>query len=262
MEFIKKNYEKIILSLVLLGLVGVLVLMWFVIMADKQQMRDMENRTINRTPQALSPLDLSQEETALARVKSPPDLDFSTTNKLFNPVLWLRAKDGSLIKVVNGHEIGPGAAVVTKITPLYFSITFDSADTNTSSYIFVVQNEAASLPALRHPMRHWVAVGEKINNFFTLQSVEGPPGNPTQLVLQLADTGQQITVSKNHPFQQVEGYTADLKYPPEALTFNAQRVGDQINFAGDVYNIIAIDPNDVIILAQSNQRKFTLPYKP
>jgi hypothetical protein len=39
-------------------------------------------------------------------------------------------------------------------------------------------------------------------------------------------------------------------------------VGDHLAFAGDDYNVIAIDKNDVILLAQSNQKKYTLPYAP
>ena len=40
------------------------------------------------------------------------------------------------------------------------------------------------------------------------------------------------------------------------------RVGDQLTFAGDDYNVIAIDKNEVILLAQSNQKHYTLPYAP
>jgi hypothetical protein len=259
MEFIRKNYEKIILGAVLVGLVGVLIGMWFVIMADKQQMRDMETTYIGGTPHPLPALDLSRQETALGRVKTPPELDFSTTNKLFNPVLWVRTKDNKIKKATG---LGPRAVVVTKITPLYFSIAFNSFYADTKSYIFIVENQAAAMPALRHPQRHYVSMGGTVNNLFKLVSVNGPPANPTQLILRLADTGETATVTPDQPFRRVDGYTADLKYDPENLKFNGLRVGDHLSFAGDDYNVIAIDRNDVIILAQSNQRKFTLPYKP
>jgi hypothetical protein len=35
-----------------------------------------------------------------------------------------------------------------------------------------------------------------------------------------------------------------------------------LSFAGDDYNVIAIDQGEVILLAQSNQKKYTLPYTP
>jgi len=100
------------------------------------------------------------------------------------------------------------------------------------------------------------------NEGFTLVAVKGPPENPDQLVLKLADTGATNSLSKSQPFRRVDGYSADLKYPPENYSRTGQRVGDHLAFAGDDYNIIAIDKNEVILLAQSNQKKYTLPYAP
>jgi len=68
---------------VLLGLVGVLVAMWFVIAADQQKMRDLRDKYIPRKVEPLASLDLLRQDTVLARLKSPEQLDFSTTNKLF-----------------------------------------------------------------------------------------------------------------------------------------------------------------------------------
>jgi len=260
MEFIKKNYEKIILSLVLLGLVAVLLGMWFVIAADKQQMEDLRTTYFPANPKPLPALDMSRQEEALARLKSPPVLDFSETNKLFNPVQWQRAKNGELFKIANPHMVGPYAAAVTKITPLYFSISLDSVITNAGAarYVVVVENQAAAIPALRHPQRHYISLHDKLNNLFTLEAVKGPADNPTQLIFRLADTGETAVVSNDKPFQRVDAYTADLKYDPEKLIFTGQRVGDHISFAGDDYNIIAIGQNEVILSAQSNQKNYTL----
>jgi hypothetical protein len=261
MEFIKRNYEKIILSLVLLGLVGVLIGMWFVIQADVQSMTDLKNTYLSGPVRPLPDLDLSGPEAALVRLKTPPALDFSTTNKLFNPVQWQKNKVGVPVRA---ERLGVQAAVVTKITPLYFSISLDSVMTNAlgARYVIFVESPAAALPALRHPQRHYLSVSNKLNNLFTLQAVKGPAEDPTQLVFRLADTGETALVSKDQPFRRVDGYTADLKYDPENLKFTAQRVGDHFSFGGDNYNIIAIDQNGVILLAQSNQRKWPLPYAP
>jgi len=48
MDFIKKNYEKIILSLVLLGVVGALIALPFVIQKDKDDMSAMTDSVISR----------------------------------------------------------------------------------------------------------------------------------------------------------------------------------------------------------------------
>ncbi len=262
MEFIRKNYAKIILSLALLGLAGVLVAMWFVITADQEQMANMREAVIHQRPVPLPPLDLSRQQAVLERLKSPDELDFTTTNKLFNPVLWQKTRDGRIVKATG---LGPNAAAVTKITPLYYIISLDSVETNSLGvpprYTFTVERQAAILPAQRHPQRQYASKGEKVRDFL-FEDIKGPPENPDRLILKLADTGLEATLSKDKPFQRVDGYSADLKYPPENFSRTGLRVGDQLGFAGDDYNVIAIDENEVILLAQSNQKKYILRYAP
>lgn len=273
MEFIKKNYEKIILSLVLLGLVGVLAFMPVVIISDQQRMRDLRETVTHPKIVPLTPLDLSRQQAVLDRLKSSHGLDLSTTNRLFNPMQWQKQRDGTLIKILTGHEIGPGAAVVTRITPLYFTITLDSVTTNElgARYKFSVEDQSAAISVQRHPRTHYASKGDTVvdktavegkNESFKLEAVKGPPDNPTELDLKLADTGAEATLSKSKPFRRVDAYSADLKYAPENYSRAGLRVGDHVTFAGDDYNIIAIDEKDVILLAQSNQKKYTLPYAP
>jgi len=269
MEFIKRNYEKIILSLVLLGLVGVLVAMWFVITADQQQMADMRDHVTHPKATPLPALDLSRQQAVMNRLQSPYNLDISTTNKVFNPVSWQRTADGRLVRA---SKTGPDAAVITKITPLYYIITLDSVTTNglEPRYVLSIEDQTAAIPAQRHKRPHYFSKGETVpdrsvggkNEGFTLKEVKGPPENPDQLVLVLADTQAPATVSKDKPFRRVDGYSADLKYDPANYSRAGQRVGDRLSFAGDDYNVIDIQSNAVILLAQSNQKKFTLPYTP
>lgn len=272
MEFIKRNYEKIILSLVLLGLVGALAFMPVVIYYDQQQMADSKNKVIHQKPVPLPELDLSRQQAVLERLKSPYNLDFSTTNKLFNPVQWQKNSDGTLMKITTGHEVGPGAAVVTKITPLYYSISLDSVTTNElgARYAFGIEDQSAVVQAQRRKRSHYASKGETVvdktvggkNEGFILKDVKGPPENPDQLVLVLADTQATVTLSKDKPFRRVDAYSADLKYDPDKFNVTGQRVGADLKFAGDDNNVIAIDQNEVILLAQSNQKKYILPYTP
>jgi hypothetical protein len=80
--------------------------------------------------------------------------------------------------------------------------------------------------------------------------------------LKLTDTQATAILSKDKPFRRVDAYSADLKYSPENYSRTGQRVGDHLGFASDDYNIIAIDKNEVKLLAQSNQKKYILPYAP
>jgi hypothetical protein len=161
MEFVKKHYEKVILSTVLLGVIGFLVFLPFVISHDHQEEQDMAQTVISPSVKPLPPLDLTRQTNALERLVSPAGFDFSTTNKLFNPVEWKKAANGDLIKIKTGNEVGAGAAVVTKITPLYLVISFDSVETNgpTPRYVVGVEHQAAPNPAMRHKQQrlfHWM----------------------------------------------------------------------------------------------------------
>jgi hypothetical protein len=177
--------------------------------------------------------------------------------------------------MVIAEKLGVQAAVVTKITPLYYSITLDSVTTNElgARYQLGIEDQTAAIPAQRHKRPHYASLGKGNdtvvdktvggkNEGFKLDAVKGPPENPDQLILILADTGQTNNVSKDKPFRRVDAYSADLKYTPENYSRTGLRVGDHLTFAGDDYNIIAIDKNDVILLAQSNQKHYTLTYTP
>jgi|SRR5581483_985243 len=263
MDFIKKHYEKIILSLVLIGLVGVLVAMWFVIMADKQKMDDFKNNVVHGKGKPLEPLNMARQDAILDRLKQPYQLEFSATNKLFNPVQWRRNPDGKLIKLNTGKEMGPGAAVVTKITPLYYMISLGAVDTNgiAPRYKIMIEHQASLTPAQRRPQAHYASVNDTVAGLFKLQGITGPPEDPESLILKMTD-GQTVTVEKDKPYKVVEGYAADIKYELEKMNATGQRVGDHLSFAGDDYNIIAIEPSKVVLLAQSNQKQYILSYRP
>ncbi|HEY1663263.1 MAG TPA: hypothetical protein VGI03_12660 [Verrucomicrobiae bacterium] len=263
MDFIKKNYEKIILSIVLLGLVGVAGFLPVLIASDHQAMEAMRQTLTHPKVNPLQDLDTSNQDAVLLRLKDTTPLDFSTTNRLFNPVTWQKDKNGILIKIVTGNEVGAGAAVIAKITPLYFQVSLDSVITNEAAprYEVAVEDQASQIPAQRRPQHHYLSVGES-SGILKLIGVKGPANNPTELDLVVTDTGEAAVVTPENPFRRVDGHTADLKYPPENFNANNVRVGAMLDFNSDQYNIIAIDSNDVILLQQSNQKKFVLPYTP
>jgi hypothetical protein len=263
MDFIKKHYEKIILSIVLLGLVGALLGLPFLISSDQSRMKDLTDTIITTKVAPLPDLDLTRESGAAARLDSPAVFDFSTTNKLFNPVEWRRAADNTIFPVKTGKEIVE-ACVVAKITPLYFLLTFDSVETNgvAPRYVVGIERQAAASPAQRRRVQRYVSSDDPKKDLFTLVSVKGPPENPDQLVLKLADTGETVSISKDKPFQRVDAYTADLKYDPEKKIFMNRREGSAISFGGEDYIIVAIHDNEVILSAASNQKRTTLRYAP
>ena len=262
MDFIKKHYEKIILSVVLLGLVGALLVLPFLIASDHAQTDQLTQTIIGSSATPLPPLDLTRQSNAMARLESPASYDFSTTNKLFNPVEWKKTADGTLIKIKTGNEIVE-AAVVTKITPLYLVVTFDSVETNGAAprYVIGVERQAAPNPAMRRKQQRYASVGEK-KDAFTITEIKGAPENPDQLVLKLADTDETVMISKDKPFQRADAYMVDLKYDPEKKVFAGRREGSTISFGGETYIIVAIHQSEVILSAASNQKRTTLRYVP
>jgi len=261
MDFLKKHYEKILLGFVLLGLGGAMVFLPFMILHDRTMLEETRRGIISRSVKPLPPLDLTTESNAAERLQLPYQLDLETTNKLFNPVEWERAVDGSLIKIASGNEVGPRAVTISRILPLHFTLTLDSVQTNEFGvrYIIGVERLAAPVAWQRAKRQHYASVGEK-NEAFTITEVQGPPADPTQLILQLTDSGETATISWNKPFRRVDAYMADLKYHPEGKSWDGQRVGDDLKFAGDDYIIVAIDQNQVVLSAASNQKKTTLTY--
>jgi hypothetical protein len=170
-----------------------------------------------------------------------------------------------LIKISTGNEVGPKALRVTKISPLYYILRLDSVEPanqfSAARYVVSIERQTAASPVLRRPRQHYLSVGEK-DDALNLVSVGGAPDN-LQLTLQILATGNTATVTKGNPYQQVDGYAADLVYPPQNFKWNDQHVGALLkNVDGKDYNIVVIDTNEVVISAQSNQKKTTIPYQP
>lgn len=258
MDLIKKHYEKVLLGVVLLGLTVAVVLLPFIINAKRSELAAKEVSMAPR-PKPLPPLDMSVEDAALQRQQSPFKPDFTSKHNLFNPVLWQKLADGRLVKIATGNETGAGALEITSIKPLYLQITYDSPNAN--GYFIFVERQAATEPGKRTKQEAFVVKGEK-KDFLTLRDVKGPPEKPTELVLEMNDTGEPISVGSDKPFKRVEGYEADLKYGLDNKVWNKQRVNSVLTFAGGQYKIVAITENNVVLSATSNDKKTTITFNP
>jgi len=256
MQFLKKNYEKILLGLVLLGLVGTVVFLLFYVANEKQAQEERRNKILTRPVRPLDPPVLTDAEQLLQRTAQPVTLDLSSTNKLFNPLRWQKAADGH--PFVSGGDSAAKLLQVTKSTPLYFTISLDSVSTSdaTPRYVIGVDQQAGARPKGKHSI--YLSNGEKKDPVI-LREVKGPPENPTELVLELTDTGDKISISKDKPFRRVDGYVVDLKYAPENKTFPNRRVDSTIFFGGNEYKVVVITQDEVVISAP-NQKKLTIKY--
>jgi hypothetical protein len=250
MEFLKKHYEKILLSVVILCLA--LTAAWFPVKIRQEKERAQSYIVTLTTPRELKPIDLSTNQAALQRLQNPPTVELSGAHNLFNSVTWKIKSDGSFLKIV---KEGVDALVVTKIHPLYFELTFERP-TGTGYYIGV-KRLSAKRPSV------YAKLNEKKTptDLFSIKEVKGAPEDPDELVLELADNQQLVSISKGKPFQRVEGFEVDFQYDPDNLKFLKKRVNDFINFGGESYKIIAITENDVRVQAISTEKRTTIPLK-
>ena len=262
MEFLKNNYEKVILSVVLLGLAVAAALLPIWVAGEKRALEEADNQITQTERKDLKSIDLATNQTVLQRVVKATALHLAGEHNLFNPVPWQRVRDGRLIPIRTGREIGPGALTVTNITPLYLRIEYDGLAPSAENvqYRFRVTRETEK-SAGKRVATYSTAPGSAKNAIFQLKDAK-PKDNPVDFTLELADTKEQATVSKEKPYASVAGYAVYLKYGPENLTFPGKRVGDSLVFAGDTNKIVAITETNVTVAAASNTKRTTVAYTP
>jgi hypothetical protein len=167
---------------------------------------------------------------------------------------WQKAADG---KPIPRSQVGPGAVTVSNITPLYMRLTLDPqvtpVESNLFKYIIVVEKQVA-----KTKRAYYVKLNEKsTDGTFQLVDVKGKPEDPSQVTVVLNDTGERVTITKDKPFERVDGYMADLDYKLENRHWTTQRVGATLPFNGEQYKIVAINQTEVVLSAP-NQKKWTI----
>jgi hypothetical protein len=261
MDFLKKNYEKILLGVVLLGLAVAVGFLPVKIKSEEEELRLKKELLINPKVVPLTNLDMTLPNTALQRMAMPAIIDFSRPNKLFNPMPWQQTPDRHLLP---GSSVGPSAATVTNIAPLYLKLTLDSITPADSGpkYVIGIEKEAALTAAGRVKKGAYCSLSPPTkNDTFTMLEVKGKPEEPSQVIVELNDTGEKAVITKDQPFKRVDGYTASLRYDPEKRTWDKRRVGATISFNNEDYKIVVINSNEVVLSAP-NQKKWTIKYNP
>ncbi len=255
MDFIKKNWEKVLLGVVLIGLAVAVAFLPLKISNEKQTLADTREQILNPKVKPLEPVNLAEAEALLKRSSAPLALDFSTGHRLFNPVLWQKTPDGGKLKVQSGKEIGPDALVITKTIPLYTTLSLESVITNDSGFRYLIglERQAADKPADRRKITLPVSKDTKAPQF-SLAGVKEVPGSLPEVILELVDSGERVTISKTAPYKRIDGYLAELKYLPENRTWPARRKDDKLTFGGADYNIVAISESEVVVSAGSGKK--------
>jgi hypothetical protein len=260
MDFLKKNYEKILLVIVLIGLIAALVLLLIIIPQKQHRLDDYRTGLLNPHVNPLPALDMTMEIAALQRAQSPEQLDFTSKHKLFNPVLWLMRSDGHLLKIDSDNQMGPGALKITAIRPLYLRVVY--GEPTADGYLIHVYDDGAARPYDRE--KNTIVSLNGPSDIFTLKRVTGPPDNPPTLVMEFKESKEPVTITPDRAYQRVDGYVADLTYPPDSNVgpWTDQRIGSRLRFDGADYNIIAITDNTVVVSSRENNKKTTVSFSP
>ena len=260
MEFLKKHFEKLILSVVLLGLAAVAATLPMKVNAEKEKEDLRKQSLIGAAAKPLAPVDLSTNQTVLTKVKSPIKFDIAGRHNLFNPVPWVQRPNGEVIKVQTGNEIGIGALEVTGINELRMVVSLEDViptqgaegKTEYKYQITVIREGASSGGKQSRAM----SPGQTAGGVGTLKEVQGPPENPTGLVVVLPDSSRtQIVISRDKPFQKVIGYSADLLYPPTNMAKKGVKQNDPILLGTEVYTVSNVEKDTVVFRAKANQKQ-------
>lgn len=258
MQFLKNHYEKILLSLVLLGLAGAAVWLPFAI---DQAKKDLAVLTTTLPPKKdIKPLNLVTNVAVLEKLKNPSTLDLGAPHLVFNPVIWKQnMANGTFTKIESSNPAD--VLKVTKTTPLSLIILLEKVTVNGANigYMFAVTNQAAKkFPSVKESF--YTKPKEK-NKYFVFKQVQGAAENPDSLILELIENKQEISVGRNKPAELLQGFAADLEYPIENKKFVDVRVGNTLTFGGDKYKVIAINSNEVRVQADSNDKQTTIKLK-
>ncbi len=256
---LKRHYEKVILALALIGLIGAVVYLNELKSAENEKIEAYDRGIGKRKGKPVPSIDVSALGTAVQHATNPPSLDFSPPHNLYNPVKWQKRPDGTLLKVETGKEVGPQALQIVKIEPLRLLITLDQQ--SGSGVNMSVTQEAHTNKAWRVRIPSFITTNSASerrhrSGVFSLRDFKVTPDGPVADI-ELAD-GTKASVSVNKPFSRVEGYKVDLNYPPEKISFPDRRVGDVLSLAGEDYIIVAINQNEVVVSARSNDRRTTI----
>jgi hypothetical protein len=268
MDFLKKlpgllrqHYEKLVVGLAM----AALAVSGLMLARQKQQAEEdlvLYLDIVKGTrPSQYTNMDWTPYLSALQQATNPVEFNLTRPrlHNLFSPVKWQKKHDGTLLKIEIGNEVGPQALKVTKISPLNLIISLDKI-TSPSNFLVSVTREGHTNARARVKIQSYATLGSKDPlRTFVLKEIKGTTDAP-ELGLELSDTGGRVFVSKDKPFQRVDGYKVDFSYPPENKAFVEKRLNDMLTLGEQDYNIVVILPNEVVLSARSNNKRTTLRY--
>jgi len=250
MEFLKKHYEKIILSVVLLVVAAAAFWLTQTVSQVQESLEQQLQTRVRGNKKQLQPVDLTNALAAVQQISKPVVLDLSGEHNVFNPIRWIRGADG-VPKPDPRRDLN--TALKLLITrPLNLSITYLSPTGigDPYRYEFRIEQQHAKKLSDRRPVTLSLTEGTK-NNFFRLHEVHGAKDTSGEVVIELV-SGDRVTLAKDKPFEKVMGYQADVRF--ENRDFKSKRADENLVLTGTTYKIVAIAKDELVVSAPNGIR--------
>ena len=255
-EILKQHYEKVILIAALVGLGVAVFYLYGETQKEKDKISEFFQDVGRRAVKPVPPVDLTNYTTIINKAQNPPPLELGLPHNVLNPVKWKQTSKGDLFKEITGTESGIDVLEITRHDALNFSIHFERVAG--SGYWINITNEVVAGYGRR--LAQFATLNATNLKAFILREVKGAPEDPSELVLELKETGERVSISKDKPFVRAEAYEVDLRYPVENKNFMKQRVGAMLRLGSDEYRIVAINQNEIVFLGD-NDKKHSKPVK-
>lgn len=262
MDFLKKHYEKAVLSLVLLALAVVAVLLFVEVGTFKTNLDDqLKNRTGVKKKE-LRPVDLTGNQAVLKRLSSSIDVPLGGDHPTFTATRWKKMANGGVAPDNSRANQGPAGIANAITTPLYLTVDFSKVAGTPDSprYEFVIGREFEKQTSKRGNSTLSVKVSEGLrltgqkSDLFRLLEVKGNTMEPSELSIQLTAGNDRVTVSPKRPYRQIMGYAAQFVYGTEKRVFRNVRVDDTLPLSGVNYKVVAITEGEIVISAPNQVR--------
>ncbi|MFN0069618.1 MAG: hypothetical protein ACKVYV_18530 [Limisphaerales bacterium] len=264
-DILQQHYEKIVLGVVLIALLGAALYLPIRVSQNRQAIEEARDKTERVPRQQSQPVDTSRSEGLLKRSARPPvlDLGLGGEHRLFNPDLWKRTPNGDLLRIRTGEEEGPAGLALVETRPLYFRVAFEGVQASGDNvrYQFGVTDETAGGGRPRKTPR-FLVVGQQVREVpFLLQKVNGDPRDPASVEIRLRESNEVVTITRDQPFARIAGHEADLRHDALGKSFKDVRARQNLTLGSEPYNVVAITKDALTLQSSKTQKRWTIRLK-
>ncbi|NBP23194.1 MAG: hypothetical protein EBU81_01275 [Proteobacteria bacterium] len=260
MEFIKKQYEKLVLGFVLLAVAGLAISLVFSVSQVRSDLENALQQLAGAKQKPLVPenLETNLTQTYLKKVTQRPQIVLAGQDHYtFNPITWTRASSGRLEPSKPRPNTGASGLSYVAAHDLVLEIAFEqvAGTPEAPRYQFSVRRDYEKTANARRAIVESVAVGsENKDQLFRVVEAQGPKESPTNFICELIATRETFQLAKGKSFRRTQGYSADLRYEADRRDFPQKRVGESITLSGAVYKIVAIEKDELVVSAPNSVR--------